>query len=144
MELIQMGNSNSSGVDSFTGAIIASCSGMDQDMQKLADNAGNMVGFHFGHKFHFPHLKDIIPNAVEVVKKVEHNLATVSMAIPRGVFIGGVKMNVAGLAGKILQLYKQDPNKVDNFWKDFGGTPSALHAAIIEGAKKIRYSAPIA
>jgi len=118
----------------FSEDLAIGCHNVSGDIEALS--GPSYIGFSFKHKFHLPSLSNIIKDAEHVVMQVENKLATVSMVIPRGVFLGGVKTNTAGLAGNLLKLYAQDPNKVNTFWKDFGGDPNTLHAAIVEGAKK--------
>lgn len=132
-------------IDRGAADFLGNCNDIADDVSK------KHIGFSFGHRFHLPNLgnvfkqvehkletavKDAIKNVPDLLRKVEHSLATVSAVYMRGIFLGAVKINTAGLAGNLLKMYSQDPNKVDKFWYGFGGHPNILKAAVIEGAKK--------
>jgi hypothetical protein len=135
MELVRMGNNNRN--EPFMVGLMASANELCGNMEHCAA----AMGFSFGHKFHFPNLGKIIKQeeskVVDVVKKVEHAFASVSMAIPRAVFMNlGLRPNVAGLGGTFKEIYAAHPSEVNSFWSDFGGNPADLQKAFNEGAAK--------
>jgi hypothetical protein len=60
----------------------------------------------------------------------------IALSVPRNSFLGLVKLNVFGLATKLLAARKKDPKKVEALWKKLGGNINALNKEIDRGAKK--------
>jgi hypothetical protein len=113
-----------------------------QSFSRDFSNVGDtMVGFSIKHVHIADALKHIakqisIKNVEKLASNVEHAFAEVAMFIPRGVFIEICRLNVAGMGGNLDKLIKQDPNKVKDFWKVFGGDFGQLEAACRIGHTK--------
>lgn len=54
----------------------------------------------------------------------------------RNAFLLLVKLNVFGLAHKLLQVFKKNPDKLKKFWEKIGGNYSNLQKNISQGIKK--------
>lgn len=64
-----------------------------------------------------------------------HKVLKVAEAPARGAFLVLLKLNALKLATHMLKAYKQNPDKVLDFWKKFKGDPDKLKEAIAHGAK---------
>lgn len=118
------------------------------DIFEMHPTKGLMAGPEYISGFHlFEKLKEV----VQVIKKdIQHVAAqvgpllskvvdkfkTVSLAIPRGAFLGLVELNVHGLATHLIDAWNIDHEKVDNKWKSIGGDPNILKKAMVSGSKR--------
>ena len=73
-------------------------------------------------------------------RKVFHNVtegvAKVGLAPSRAAFITLVRLNVLGLAKKIIQANAKNPGKIRDFWEGFGGKYSSLIKTANAGKNK--------
>lgn len=76
-----------------------------------------------------------IKNAIRKRGKLllKFNPATVSS---RNSFLLLVKLNAFGLAHRLFQLYRSNPDKLKKFWSKIGGSWGSLEKNILQGIKK--------
>jgi hypothetical protein len=72
----------------------------------------------------------------KVGSKVKTAVKKGSLAPMRGAFLGLVKLNAFGLAGRLNNGRKTDNAKYQKFWTNLGGSVKALDIAVTIGAKK--------
>jgi hypothetical protein len=82
-----------------------------------------------------------VQKAKAVVKKVAQSkvvkqVAKVGLAPARGAFLALVRVNGLGIAKKLVQAYKINPAKIDNFWKGLSGNPAELRKVVEQGSKQ--------
>jgi hypothetical protein len=65
--------------------------------------------------------KSITDVAKSVVKSVSSGAKKVALAPVRGAFLGLLALNVKNLAKKVKLAIDTDPNKMKNFWENWGG-----------------------
>lgn len=68
--------------------------------------------------------------------KVVKQVAKVGLAPARGAFLALVRLNGLGIAKKLIQAYKINPSKIDNFWKSLSGNPTELRKIVEQGSKQ--------
>ena len=101
------------------------------------DSMDEMSGFWDTIKTKFKEAKKSIRDAAEEVKKKGgQRIAKIGLAPARGGFLIAVNNNVLKLATKLAQLWKKNPQKVKDFWTNFGGEPDKLKRAIENGSKQ--------
>jgi len=62
----------------------------------------------------------------------------VLLSIPRNAFLGLIRLNFRGLATRLQNQIKINPEKVKAMWLRLGGTPARLFEPVEKGAKKKR------
>jgi hypothetical protein len=60
----------------------------------------------------------------------------ISLAGPRGAFLGLVRLNFRGIASKLNKLNTKNPKRLREFWLKLGGDPDKLKSAFNAGAAK--------
>lgn len=68
--------------------------------------------------------------------KVVKQVAKVGLAPARAAFLALVRLNGLGIAKKLVQAYKINPAKIDNFWKSLSGNPTELRKVVEQGSKQ--------
>lgn len=59
-----------------------------------------------------------------------------SLAEQRGAFLKLIENNLHGAATNLVALTQSNPEQLNVFWKNFGGSPDSLKEAILKGAAK--------
>lgn len=80
-----------------------------------------------------------------VLKKITNKLGKgakgvlkVAASPARNAFLGLVRLNVSGLATKIMKVWAKNPSKLTNFWNGIGGEINKLLQTAKKGASKKR------
>ena len=68
--------------------------------------------------------------------KVVKQVAKVGLAPARAAFLSLVRLNGLGIAKKLVQAYRINPAKIDNFWKGLSGNPTELRKIVEQGSKQ--------
>lgn|GEM_PF-5765870 len=75
-------------------------------------------------------------NTVEhAVSTIANNFKGVAIAIPRGAFLGLVRLNVLQLADRLAHAIVTDGAKMQKTWEDLGGDYNILKQTVKEGTK---------
>lgn len=82
--------------------------------------------------------KVILKKITKGLGKGTKGILKVAAAPARNAFLGLVRLNVSGLATKIMKVWAKNPSKLTNFWNGIGGQINKLLDTAKKGASKKR------
>jgi len=82
--------------------------------------------------------KVILKKITKGLGKGTKGVLKVAAAPARNAFLGLVRLNVSGLATKIMKVWAKNPSKLTNFWNGIGGQINKLLDTAKKGASKKR------
>lgn len=104
-------------------------------------NSGTVTGAIFGYPSEIAGIAGKKKKVKKFFKKIGKKAGQIikkgSLAGPRNAFLLLVKLNLFGLAKRLLRARNTDRAKYEKFWKNLGGRVSALDTAVTVGKKKV-------
>ena len=82
--------------------------------------------------------KAVLKKITKKIGKGAKGVLKVAAAPARNAFLGLVRLNVHGLATKVMKVWAKNPSKLTNFWNGIGGQINKLLQTAKKGATKKR------